>query len=279
MIEHRWFSYFHTAQDIVELWSYLSEFLTRYNSKKVNLLKKMIGNADERMVKYVILKAIIELLKPIYEIQTELESGQCISHKVVLVINELNQRLANLELSHNIDSFLQSLPLSGQLEVTSIVKEFCDNLNEKWISTSIRNLNDDTFGLNGLFKKLQVFDPFRKATQVQTFKYFENIFMKVLSETQITVVKHEVTKYLMGVIPDNTNIKALNYWIGCARDYPLLSQNAISYLYMACESIDAERSFSKLRDIQDEKRTRMSEESLKMQMLLYFNGDIEDIFF
>jgi hypothetical protein len=65
----------------------------------------MTGNADERMIKYVILKAIIELLKPIYEIQTEPESGQCISHKVFLVINELNQCLANLELSHNIDSF------------------------------------------------------------------------------------------------------------------------------------------------------------------------------
>ena len=76
--------------DIVEFWSYLNKFLTRYNSKKVNLLKKMIGNADERMIKYVILKAIIELLKPIYEIQIGLESGQCISHKVFTVINELS---------------------------------------------------------------------------------------------------------------------------------------------------------------------------------------------
>ena len=58
-----------------------------------------------------------------------------------------------------------------------------------------------------------------------------------------------INKYLMDIIPDNTNIKILNYWIGCTRDYPLLSQIAISYLCMACGSIDAERSFSKLRDI------------------------------
>ena len=36
--------------------------------------------------------------------------------------------------------------------------------------------------------------------------------------------------------------------------------------------------FSKLRDIQDSKRCNMNKESIKMQMIMYFNGDIENKF-
>jgi hypothetical protein len=44
---------------------------------------------------------------------------------------------------------------------------------------------------------------------------------------------------------------------------------------MACGSCDAERSFSKMRDINTVKRNRMNSNTLKIQMIMYFNGDIE----
>ncbi len=36
------------------------------------------------------------------------------------------------------------------------------------------------------------------------------------------------------------------------------------------------KTSAKLRYLEDERRTCLNEEVLKMQMILYFNGDIED---
>ena len=43
-------------------------------------------------------------------------------------------------------------------------------------------------------------------------------------------------------------------------------------------SLDVERSFSKMRDVQTIKRNKLSNTSLNMYSVLYFNGDIEGHF-
>ena len=41
-------------------------------------------------------------------------------------------------------------------------------------------------------------------------------------------------------------------------------------------SCNAEKSFNKLRDLNTTKRNGMNSETLKMQIIMYFNGDIEE---
>ena len=50
---------------------------------------------------------------------------------------------------------------------------------------------------------------------------------------------------------------------------------AITYSCIPCGSCDAERSLGKIRDFNTIKRNSMKSETLRMQRLLYFNGDIE----
>ena len=40
VVDHRWFSYYRTSLDIIELWSYLCDFINTYkfSSRKSNLL-------------------------------------------------------------------------------------------------------------------------------------------------------------------------------------------------------------------------------------------------
>ena len=73
----------------------------------------------------------------------------------------------------------------------------------------------------------------------------------------------------------STHIKVIDFWFTSTTSYHLLSKIAIQYLCIATNSLDAEPSFSKLRDIQDSKRTSQSAQTLSMQMIMYFNGDIE----
>jgi hypothetical protein len=89
-------------------------------------------------------------------------------------------------------------------------------------------------------------------------------------------LKTKFDVYIISNIPENKNIDALLYWLSFSQNLPLLSSVAIEYLCIAANSFDAERSFSKLRDIQDSKRNRLNTETLSMKMIIYFNGDIED---
>jgi hypothetical protein len=101
------------------------------------------------------------------------------------------------------------------------------------------------------------------------------LFLEIFNENEIIALEKEFEEYLLEEIPDNFEIDALNYWINSVHKYPKLSKFATSFLCLPCVSCDAERSFSKMRDINTAKRNRMNPNTLRMQMIMYFNGDIE----
>ena len=60
-----------------------------------------------------------------------------------------------------------------------------------------------------------------------------------------------------------------------AQNYPNLADVALQLLCLPNGSTDVERSFSKLRKLQDPTRSSMSEKTLRMQMTLYVIQDLE----
>ncbi len=80
-------------------------------------------------------------------------------------------------------------------------------------------------------------------------------------------------------IPDNKDLKIIDYWISLQVQLPTLSNIALTNLGLSCGSCDVKRSFSKFRNIQTIRRCRLSDESLNIYSILNFNGDIEDNFF
>ena len=127
-----------------------------------------------------------------------------------------------------------------------------------------------------IIQKIQVFDPFNKCLQNQDFEYYKELFLQVSEAEDIKSLENEFKEYLSDLIPDNSELEVLKYWSSVEHKYPKLSKIAITLLCIPCGSCDAERSFSKLRDLNTTKRNRMNSETLKMQMIMYFNGDIEE---
>lgn len=171
---------------------------------------------------------------------------------------------------------MNGITVTNRNKVELLLTAFHNEIKTKWLSTYNRNLNDDCFGENGLFKKIQVFDPFNKCLQSQDFEYYNNLFLEVSEAEDIKSVENEFKEYLSDSIPDNLELEVLKYWSSIEHKYPKLSKIAITFLCIPCGSCDAERSFSKMRDLNIAKRNRMNSETLKMQMLLYFKGDIEE---
>ena len=60
--------------------------------------------------------------------------------------------------------------------------------------------------------------------------------------------------------------------------YPKLSDAALQLLSLPNGSAKVERSFSKLRKLQDPTRASMTKHTLRMQMTLYVNQDLEEKF-
>ena len=95
---------------------------------------------------------------------------------------------------------------------------------------------------------------------------------------QNETTEKEFTEYPKMESPDNPDLNIINYWLDMQLCLPTLSRIALSYLSMSCDSLDVERSFSKMRDVQTIKRNKLSNTSLNMYSVLYFNGDIEGHF-
>ena len=95
---------------------------------------------------------------------------------------------------------------------------------------------------------------------------------------QNETTEKEFTEYLKMESPDNHHLNIINYWLDMQLCLPTLSRIALSYLSMSCGSLDVERSFSKMRDVQTIKRNKLSNTRLNMYSVLYFNDDIEGHF-
>uniref|UniRef100_A0A1X7TEF6 HAT C-terminal dimerisation domain-containing protein n=1 Tax=Amphimedon queenslandica TaxID=400682 RepID=A0A1X7TEF6_AMPQE len=125
-------------------------------------------------------------------------------------------------------------------------------LADKWQATCQRNLSSTVSGPNGLWKQAIILDPFLKSVQPQLIDNYTQLFGLV---TDISSIKDEFTMYLREPVPDNPDLTAMQYWSNVKQLYPQLSQAALELLSISTESVDVERSFSKLRKLQHPTRS------------------------
>ena len=109
----------------------------------------------------------------------------------------------------------------------------------------------------------------------QSFDNYIDLFDMVPHQSNL---EQEFNEYIIEDVPQNPNLTAISYWFESQVKYPSLAKIAKTFLSLSCTSLDAERSFSKCRDVLTVKRTNLKKENLKKYVILYFNGDIEGNF-
>lgn len=171
---------------------------------------------------------------------------------------------------------LTCFQLLRQKTIKADFKAFGRSLSDKWQATCQRNLSRAVSGPNGLWKQAIVLDPFLKRCQPQSIENYTQLFDLV---TDVPTVKDEFHQYLLEPEPGNPDLTALEYWCNVKQLYPHLSQAALELLCISTESVDVERSSSKLRKLQHPTRSSMSEETQRMLMTLYYNQDIQEHFY
>jgi hypothetical protein len=127
----------------------------------------------DKMLIFVSLNGIVDFLSTIESLQKSIQSGSPIAHKVYKIMQNLSNRFENFQISNEVVNLLRGLSISNRNKVEEVLHDFHNEVKNKWISTCARNLSDDIFGDNGLFKKLQVFNPFEKFLQNQHFDYYK----------------------------------------------------------------------------------------------------------
>jgi hypothetical protein len=282
--EQRWFSFFESALVVQDLWSSLMELIDRkdVNSSKVRKIKEVLGNSENRNLLFIKLNFIIDFLKPIHIIQKELEKAEPITHKMyelcnVRVIQSASGDI-NSKFSEKTKLLLSIIPSMYAKDLKLDLMEFRQTFLNKWNATTLRNLNDEVFGDDGFFKKAIIFDPFMKNIENQTFDYYKPLFESIDASQQWNDLESEFNQYLLTESPKNPNIKILDYWYNMRTTFPNLYENAKNILSISCGSIDAERSFSKFRNVQSSQRCNLTPKSLKMYAIMHFNGDIQGVF-
>ncbi len=109
------------------------------------------------------------------------------------------------------------------------------------------------------------------------YHFYENLFVNKCHNEKLEELEVEFRAYINSELHDNENINAFEFWQRSLQDYLIFSRIAINCLCIVTNSFDAERSFSKLRAIKNPKRCEMNTETLSMEMIMYFNGNVEDI--
>jgi hypothetical protein len=117
-----------------------------------------------------------------------------------------------------------------------------------------------------------------KNIESQNFEFYKPLFKSYNSDQDWDELEIEFNQYLLTQSPNNANVKILEYWHSMRTTFPLLSANAKEILSISCGSLDAERPFSKFRNVQSNRRTSLKPEGLKMCSILHFNGDIQGVF-
>jgi hypothetical protein len=284
VVPTRWFSFYHSATITRRMWQHLLTFIDspQCQGENANALKTLLGDDKHRQFLLIKLVFLLENLGPVHEIQKELESGDPMLHRMYHKVNvQLQTEIAtkaseDISLGTETTTLLSVLSASDARILKNTLIDFNQTLARKWQATCERNLNPDVCGSEGIWKKAIVLDPFLKPSQSQSFSNYLSMFEIV--EDDHTVLESEFNNYLHEPCPENPEIKILTYWKGVTQLYPKLSDAALQLLSLPNGSADVERSFSKLRKLQDPTRARMNESTLCMQMTLYVNQELEERF-
>ena len=278
----RWYSVYESSLTTLKLWRYLLMFIDHAatDGEKAKNLHTLLGDKENRQSLYVKLVFLVELLRPIHGIQKLLESGEPLLHRMhhIVSINlqsEITKYSDEFTLSDDVSSVINMLPVTQAETLKADFKSFGCCLSDKWQATCQRNLSAAVSAPNGLWKQALVLDPFLKSCQPQSIDNYTQLFDLV---TQVSTIKDEFREYLLESEPGNPELTALEYWCNVKQSYPHLSQAALELLCISTESVDVERSFSKLRKLQHPTRSSMSEDTLCMLMTLYYNQDIQEHF-
>jgi hypothetical protein len=282
VVDHRWFSYFETAFVVQELWTHLIVFIESTKSveksNKVIKLRELLQAFDKQII-FTKINHFVDSLKPLKELQKTLSSGEPMVHKMHKILHvNLSAEMAHEEMSQSTVGLLKMLSSESQKKAKAAIKAFNETLKSKWKATCERNLEETVNGKDGIWKKCSIFDQSLKHIQSQDFNYYERMFLLVVSKSDIRELEMEFKQYLLEEPPANKEIKITKYWSSLELEYPLLSKVAQTFLGMPCGSLDAERSFSKFRDLLTDDRTRLTVDNLRKHSILYFNGDIEGTF-
>jgi hypothetical protein len=164
VVDSRWFSYYDTALEVKDLWSYLCEFIDgneNFSSKVSNLNKILI----DRQVIYIKLNYFIEILKPLKQMQLQCEKKCLSSDKFYdIYANKMSSYFNELLES---DNFCKSLMDMLKPQEKCLVKpdliSFREKLYSKWNQTCERNLANHIFGNEAILKKCVIFISFRKS--------------------------------------------------------------------------------------------------------------------
>ena len=280
----RWFSFYNSAIVVRRMWPHLLTFLDHPDcgGAKASELQSLLPDDTTRQILFVKLVFLIESLAPIHELQKQLESSEpllhCLFHSVnVRLQTEIASKSSTqLSLGPDTSIILGMLTSANVKQVKENMLTFNNTLADKWRNTCERNLLPDVCGPTGLWKRAIVLCPFLKQTQSQVFSDYISMFM-IITEDE-SDLEPEFNTYLQEPAPENPEIGILDYWQAAAINYPKLSHVALELLCLPNGSVDAERSFSKLRKLQDSTRASMSEKTLSMEMTLYVNQDIEEHF-
>lgn len=284
VVPTRWFSFYRSATATRSLWQHLLSFIDSHLSQgeKVNELRALLGDDKHRQFLFIKLVFLLENLSLLHSIQERLESAEpmlhCMYHRVnVQLQTEMaSKSCEDISLGTETTTLLSMLSASEARTLKSTLTDFNKTLARKWEATCERNLSPDVCGPEGLWKRAIVLDPFLKSGQLQSFNSYISMFELVSDEP--TALEVEFNNYLHEPCPDNPEIEILTYWKSMARNYPNLADVALQLLCLPNGSADVERSFSKLRKLQDPTRSSMSENTLRMQMTLYVNQDLEGHF-
>lgn len=230
---------------------------------------------------YTFLLYLEERLKPILILQKVLESSTPIIYKIhrntLAAINAETSKTWQPKNEGSCRMIFQNLNVQDQRIVTAAMKKFSSVLKTEWRRAFQRNVSDS---VRSAWEIAGLLDPFQKNLFVPINEEgdldnrLKTIFQshdRLMDTEKLLNLKRDVEKYMEEAMPENKEIEILQYWVDSAERYPVLSELACDILSIPIGSCDAERAFSALRHIQTEDRNRMSQEYLRMYLILYFN--------
>lgn len=222
-----------------------------------------------KAVLYAKVVCLQQTLEDLSAIGQKIESGKFLLPEYYDFVDvELACALDNVEAGiilipgSTVKAVLAMLPKEASEMVKDNVNSFCVAIVSKWKATCSWNLAElerNQLTQVELWRLAKILDPSQKHMMSKSFEEYRELFL--LAVPALDSFREDFAHYIKEDTPANQDIDLLTYW--SKSKYPNLRGVALNILCMPTGSCDAERSFSKLRVLQNPRRSSMSDKLLK----------------
>ena len=269
VLDIRWYSMYNCIQCCDQYFPAVLGFFLESKHESISKFRNIVDISKESLDElHIYLRFISTSLSPLYDFSTSIESKDLYGISYLYEWMESNYNISETDILNNYKSSIAVFPFDRREEIFGKMTKFVNILVHQ-MSGIINKQTKDCFPSCDFLKTVRNLD-FTQMCNINDVKLSD-----ISLHVELTERENLQGEYLTFPRSERGNVSDLeSFWKKIAHVYPVISKISKDLTAIPLSSISVERSFSKVKHMLTQSRTRLSNDRCRMLSLLYYNGKL-----